>query len=555
MAALACAVVGACQVVTGLSSLELVDADVVGSSRTPNARADADAGEDGETVQPEADGGMRCRPPHGLVCDVVTQCGCAQDQHCQALGAQLEPSCVSPGALEPGSACSDSANCPRGQACDDGVCRAYCKVDADCKGGRCVAGHVSDASAASSSRVNVCWIKCQVGRQGACGPGATCRALQPDGGSKANYCAAPADPCPTAENGRCDDSRGTGACADGSDQRDCECQPKLPEASCDLIEQCGCAKGSACIPVFGMAGGYSAKCVPWSGTKQTGEACQRAEDCAAGQLCRTGRCARLCDSDDQCAGGKCASTELASSPEAQIETCYQTCARDDPSSCSDGTRCAHFDERFKVPGDFCVQPRAPCFEPDRVCDEPAGSGICAPDTEPIDCCKPSVAGGECNLVLQCGCEAKPGTSCVESPLASGGRTTACRAPGPTDVDNWCGEDSDCRAGAGCFGNICRKYCDTDKDCRAGGRCVLGARKNVTSTLKACLGPCDPTSDVPCGSNTKCRAGTIEDAAATGCTLVPLTTSCPKQNGRCDEPEGTGLCEQGNDAAECSSVPK
>jgi hypothetical protein len=162
-----------------------------------------------------------------------------------------------------------------------------------------------------------------------------------------------------------------------------------------------------------------------------------------------------------------------------------------------------------------------------------------------------VAGGECNVVLQCGCEAKPGTSCFENPLAAGGRTTACLAAGATEVDNWCGEDTDCRGGAGCFGNICRKYCESEKDCQAGGRCVVAARNSGTSTIKTCLGPCDPTSNVPCGPNTRCVAGMIGEVAATGCTLVPLTTTCPRQNGRCDEPEGTRLCAQGSDEADCS----
>jgi hypothetical protein len=543
--ALVCAGLGACQVVTGLSSLELVDADVQRSS--PVAKADAASDEDSGVEQPAADGGKPCLPPNGQECDLVTHCGCAAEQHCQALGAAWKPSCVAPGALEPGSVCDNSANCPRGQTCDDRVCRAYCKVDADCKGGKCVAAHASDPK---SSGVNVCWTMCQVGKEGACGPGARCRALQPERGSKANYCAAPADPCPTIEDGRCDDSRGTGDCADGSDRRDCDCQPKLPDASCDLIEQCGCAKGIACFPVAATQGAYSVTCLPWTGTKPAGEACQRVEDCAAGHLCRFGRCTRLCDSDAQCGEGKCLPVDLGSTGEASIFTCYQACDRGDPNSCRDGTQCAHFDQRFKASGDFCVQPITPCFEPDRVCDEASGSGLCAADTDPIDCCKPSVAGGECNLVLQCGCEAKPGTSCVESPLPRGGRTTACAPAGATEIDNWCGEDSDCSAGAGCVGNVCRKYCDTDKDCQAGGRCIYDMRNSVPTTIKACLGPCDPTSHVPCGPNTKCVAGTIEEAAATGCTLEQLTTTCPKQNGRCDEPEGTGLCTHGSDEMDC-----
>ena len=546
--ALLCSLLAACQVLTGLTSLELVDADVQSTSGI--GKSDAGSGEDaGVDRSPAADGGrMSCAPLHGQACDLITQCGCGPDQHCQALGVSQKPRCVDPGALEPGSVCVGSADCPRGQTCDDRVCRAYCKTDADCKGGSCVAAHVSDPK---STGVNVCWTKCQVAKADACGPGARCRSLQPERGSKGNYCAAPADPCPTTDNGRCDDSRGTGECVDGSDRRDCDCRPKLPDATCDLIEQCGCAKGSACFPVAGAQGSYSVTCLEWTGSKPTGERCEQASECAPGQLCQFGRCTRLCDSDEQCAQGRCLAVDLTSKHDANIRTCYQSCDRTDPNSCSGGTQCAHFDQRFKVMGDFCIQPSSPCFESDRVCDEPAGSGICAPDTDPVDCCKPSLVGGACNLLLQCGCEAKPGTSCVEVALASGVRTTACAAAGAFEVDHWCGEDSDCRAGTGCFGNICRKYCDADKDCQAGGRCINAPRRGVPGTLKTCFGPCDPVSNAPCGSNTKCVAGQIGDAAATGCTLVLLTDACPKQNGRCDEPEGTGLCEQGQDQEDCT----
>jgi hypothetical protein len=39
---------------------------------------------------------------------------------------------------------------------------------------------------------------------------------------------------------------------------------------------------------------------------------------------------------------------------------------------------------------------------------------------------------------------------------------------------------------------------------------------------------------------------------TTCVYVPLTTTCPTTNQRCDEPapNGTGLCAAGFDAAEC-----
>jgi hypothetical protein len=44
---------------------------------------------------------------------------------------------------------------------------------------------------------------------------------------------------------------------------------------------------------------------------------------------------------------------------------------------------------------------------------------------------------------------------------------------------------------------------------------------------------------------------FDGAPATGCTFVPLTADCPTGNARCDEPEGTGLCAEGSDPADCA----
>ena len=537
-----------CQVVTGLHDLEVHDA---GTGRIENpSRGERDTGV--TDAEPAAEAGVQdaglCPAPPGLTCDLVTQCGCKAGEHCQALGFPPRPSCVKPGPRAPGSTCSTAAECPRGQTCDHRTCRAYCRTDADCEDGRCV--EVESANTASTG-INVCWERCRAGEVEACGPNARCRSLQPPRGAEGEYCAAPADPCPYVENGVCDEAKGTGECAAGTDRRDCACEPSLPDATCDLIDQCGCAKGSACFPVSTEPGRYSATCAPWSGTKKQNEPCSEAAECAPGHLCRfNGLCTRLCESEVECPGGVCLPIDLGSSETGELKSCHWTCDRAKPA-CGPHAQCVEFDDRFKVRGAFCSVPLQKCFENDGVCDEPEGSGICADGTDPVDCCRPSLPGGECNLALQCGCESKPGTSCVETGVGTAMHATQCGVPGEKAANNWCYLDADCGRGLGCFGNVCRAYCATDTACGDGGRCVATVRNGMTTAVKACLGPCSPVTNAPCGANTTCTSGTIQEGQATGCTFVPLTADCPTGNGRCDEPEGTGLCAEGSDPADCS----
>ncbi len=529
-----------CQIVTGLTNLEVNDAGRTGT--VSSSQRGADAGVEGGVE----DAAAECPVPAGVRCDLVTQCGCKANEHCQALGTPPRPSCVRPGARARGAACTNSAQCPSGQTCDERTCRSYCRVDADCQGGSCVA--VRNGSTASTG-LNVCWDKCDPSERDACAEGTRCRSLEPDRGVRANFCAAPADPCPYTENGICDEDKGTGECVEGSDRRDCTCAPTLPDAPCELISQCGCAKGSACFPVTNGSG-YSATCVEWTGKRRQNETCSAVEECAPGHLCGLGGlCARICEADEQCGQGRCLPLDLRSSDENQLKVCYSTCERDS-GSCGGGARCAEFDGRFKAQGNFCVAPRADCYRGDGVCDEPKGSGLCGEGSDVVDCCEPTLPGGECNLVTQCGCEDKPGTSCIEADR-DGTPTTECAEAGQKAPNTWCTDDRDCVRGSGCHGSVCRPYCSEDADCEGGGRCIGTVRNGFTRTIKACVGPCDPASNAPCGPHTKCSLSMLaEGVSAVGCTFMPLSSECPTGNGVCDEPEGTGLCLEGSDEAEC-----
>lgn len=539
-----------CQAVTGLDGLQIVDAGERSSSSPVH-------GSDGQGSQAAGDTGSRpnasgndagCRPPPTAACDLLTQCGCKPGDHCQARAAAYAPACFVPGTLAPGSACSSPSDCPRGQTCDDRTCRAYCREDADCEAGICVSLQTKDARA---STVQVCWTQCSPDEPSACGPGARCRTLQTERGESGVYCAAPADPCPTIEDGTCDDARGTGQCADGTDKRDCDCEPTLPGALCDAVVQCGCRRDAACAITRDPAH-VSAACTAWTGRKRDDAACKDDAECAPGYVCQFGgTCSRLCHDDSQCSGRTCLPVVLSDKPSAGLKVCYTACDRANPS-CASGKRCAHFDPRFDVVGDYCVLPTAHCPAADGVCDEARGTGLCTDDTDVIDCCQSSLPGGECNLVSQCGCEKKPGTSCATGALGGVAHTVACAAPGPTMANAWCLDDSSCARGLGCSGHVCRPYCAEDADCGQGARCDFTMRNGVTTSVKVCLDPCNPETNIPCGENTRCSTGTVQDAPATGCTFLPLTAACPIGNGRCDEPEGTGICAEASDPADCSA---
>ena len=462
-------------------------------------------------------------------------------------GGPAEIDAAPPESFEPGGACKTAKDCPRGQACDERTCRRNCRDDAECPSGICAGVKTKNGR---SSTARVCWAACSREDTSACGPGVRCRTLSDPRGETGTYCAAPADPCPTIEDGTCDDSRGTGECADGTDAKDCNCTPLLADAHCDPVAQCGCPKEQACA-VARDAKPVSAACLPWTGTKRDEGACKADADCAAGYVCRTGgTCARLCNDDSACSRGACRPL-VWGAPSEGLNVCYLACDRMNPS-CPEGTQCAHFDGRFPFQGDYCVAPVAKCPAPDGVCDESRGSALCAKDTDVVDCCQSSLPGGECDLVKQCGCEKKPGLSCAEGVSGKVDRTSVCAPPGITTANNWCLDDASCASGLGCSGHVCRPYCVADADCGDGARCISTVRGGVTTSERVCLGPCTPESNEPCGPVTRCNTGVFEDRPATGCTLVPFTSECPTDNGRCDEPQGTGICAPGSDTADCAT---
>lgn len=492
-----------------------------------------------------------CVVPDGSDCNPVAQCGCAADEHCQALGDDVTPTCTKPGSRDAWSACEAASQCPRGQTCDRGSCRSYCAGDADCGAGSCVPAAGPDGR--PTPGLHVCWKTCEIGDK-SCANGTTCRAAKTPFGTTGHYCVAPFDPCPTVEDGVCDDPTGTKSCADGTDEKDCECKPKLSDAKCDPVAQCGCGVDSTCEAVVkGDASDQlvqlSARCSE-SGAGGSNEACERSADCQRGLFCHTSLkvCTKYCSATVGCEDGAC--QLIPNQDNVSIGACLTPCTRDGGKFCPDKSVCATFEagapNLVSEPGDYCVEPLTECRQ-DGVCDEPRGTGRCVAGSDTEDCCKPPTPDGACEPVWQCGCEEKPGTQCQH---IDGSAKTMCQVVGKQQPGSVCSNEvGQCPPGYHCLLRVCRKYCNDSSDCGGNGNlCVPKAdsKRQQLPGIGACYVACDYSNEGSCPSGTVCA----RTAPNVSFCWVPISP-CPALqigNGACDDtrPGGTRLCMLGTD---------
>lgn len=495
--------------------------------------------------------GGSCLIDDGADCNLVTQCGCASGEQCQALGEAARPSCVKSksGQVARDSACKVASQCPAGQTCDRGSCREYCASDADCTGGKCVPA--GDANGKNIDRVKVCWKACTASDEKACATGTACRSVKTPAGQTGTFCVAPLDPCPTTEDGTCDDQSGTKTCADGTDAKDCNCKPKLRGATCDPLAQCGCARGSTCeaqtldtnrsddntITLTAVCGR--------AGTNKLNEPCVASDDCQPGLFChqRFKLCTAYCNTDDGCDAG---CLPLRNPDDSKLGVCLNQCDRASKTPCPEGVSCIVFD---KSHGGVSPPNTSICFEPlemdcprQGVCDEPQGTGICAAGTDKADCCKPPTADGVCNPVKQCGCEDQPNTQCQHTGRSA--RTT-CEPKGTQAPWSRCtAQRGQCPPGYHCADDVCRPYCQTMEDCGPGTFCsVIPEMPGVGACFVAC--------DFEAQEN-NCPIGTVCQrvfGSSTFCGIID--EDCDAfwiGDGKCDDtrPGGTRICAMGTD---------
>ena len=565
--ALVCALAAsACQLVSGLSSLETnADAgrNTPGVSRedastpedaarpedaSPSASdAGSDAGGDSGVDAggaPDDDAGSdagppTCAAPSGSECDPVAQCGCEQGQHCQVRAENATAACFRAGSLGQDRQCSDHEQCGSGTGCDQGVCRRYCAKDEQCEAGSsCLA--LSDNPDDARSEIGVCYPRCNRGNGMNCASGLTCQTLRRADTTR-SFCIAPLNPCPTREDGICDEAEGTGSCATGSDAKDCECAPRLSGALCDQVEQCGCPSGRLC-QVNGT-NLQSTLCVA-PGPKANGEICGSDADCKSGS-CLGGVCKAYCNEEADCDNGVCLDVYTSAGvPARDVKACLTKCDFATGSPCLTGTVCAKFAEP-DLSGDFCIRQDPTCSlgQNDGVCDET--THVCPPGTDAADCvCAAPVTGGQCDPVKQCGCN---GNLACHATLFGNRPSTACTPAGAITRGHVCSVYTDCERGYGCFGGLCKEYCMTNNDCSS-GVCMLGISLDGIEfpTLGTCFPLCDFASGTPCETGSVCA-----NVGGTNTCIVPIM--CPadlRNNGQCDEPEGTRICIDGSDTPDC-----
>jgi hypothetical protein len=553
------AALGGCQAVTKLSSYRVSEAKDAGTtmgstSAREGVRADDDASqpEDSSTFLP-TDAGPPCWLAEGAECDPVRQCGCSEGLHCQVRGRELRPRCVYAGTLPPWAACNVDTQCPAGQTCDRGSCRSYCGEDGDCQGDTCLPA-AGDAGIPLQD-LKVCWKRCSLEKPDICAEGTTCRRTRTPWAGMDLFCVAPYDPCPTTEDGVCDEPEGKGSCAQGTDTRDCDCVKKLTNAACDPVAQCGCALGFSCLAHSiddnlsddGTVT-WTAECVP-AGTGLEHEACTSSTDCAQGLICVLSMCSKYCASDADCGSGGCRPIRNRDDP--RLGQCLPACNRTSGAPCAPRTVCAHFDAQSewlpKKVGDYCWvrDTAAGCFLDNGICEEPRGSGLCREGGDQQDCCPAPPEGGTCNPILQCGCEQLPGTHC-QLDLQTG--MTSCEPAGAQPPWSACtSTQGQCPAGYGCQFNVCRSYCAQSSDCGAGNVCfklpVSGSSTGLSHGV--CLLACDYTRPESCPEGLLCAQ--INPELAT-CWLP--VTDCTSQvgDGVCDDtrPGGTRICVAGTD---------
>jgi hypothetical protein len=516
---------GACQVVSRLSSIEVAEAaqDAGALPLAKDASVHQDAG---------------CVLTDGAQCDPIRQCGCGPERHCQFDFIDHVPHCVPIGSAAQGGGCREPAECPSGQTCDRATCRAFCAQDSDCVDGTCVPA----AGSGSQDPVKVCWARCD--ESTSCAQGAACRALKTPYAETGMFCAAALDPCPTVEDGQCDEASGTGMCADGTDAKDCACRPSLPGASCDPLMQCGCADGSTCE----LRAGPTAGCVV-AGTKRLHSACKSTSECKQGLVCDPTQhlCVQACGSNDDCMEGACLQPAGRKTP----GLCHPRCSRAHGKPCAEGTVCASLRDGnpfgLPAPADYCVTPLETDCPSDDVCDEPRGTALCKVGSDGKDCCKPPAPDGECNPVLDCGCANKPDTQCRHVPFSA---TTMCTPAGHDPPWAPCsGTGDNCPPGYACGDGACRPYCATSEDCgSAGNVCVLfnDRQGRYVHNVGVCFMACDYTQEGACPAPLVCA----RNSPAIALCVAPYKP-CPDfllGNGVCDDqrPGGSRRCELNTD---------
>lgn len=204
----------------------------------------------------------------------------------------------------------------------------------------------------------------------------SCDALRPcpDGQMCADgHCAYLLDPCPTMDDGTCDEpgADGSGACARGTDARDCCGLAALPNSRCHPVTQCGCRDHRRCTWSEDRA-----VCIT-QGYVAVGGPCTSDAACSGASTCANGVCASYCGFGEPCYND--AHCRLLNG--GPIAYCYPACDFETGQGCAAGAQCI-------APG-HCASAAALCpsVQGNNVCDGPSGpTHYCAADADDAEDC-------------------------------------------------------------------------------------------------------------------------------------------------------------------------
>lgn len=510
-----------CQVVSGLSSLEVKQEVADDGDDT------TDEGETTETKTSEPDAGEStsdCTIPAGSSCAPADNCGCSGGKVCGLTneGESLTVVCQDPGQKELGDTCK-LGECGEGLLCVEQLCVQVCRFDNDCEVDEAKCTEVKRPDGEPLKGVRYCRTNCDLvaptdPAEGltscmagqnclATTQGSTCSAISTEGaqgetcqsstecaagfachdGQCKQWCSLSSPQCGTgleceASGQSSPSATGLGLCGGG-------CDATIPEGDeCLTDPDCGCPAGQTCRVMEDA----SRACSPTGDT--TAQApCGNNGDCGPGLACMEGLCRPYCDPDEStCDDDSLCAEVLYEGQSVGIGACLGLCDPIHPETagngftpCGAGAECVAGDINYDYTLAHCMP--AP-EEPGPLvgaCDDanPCGAGAtcvigrCFPYCRETDDCNGATESPYCfdsgfdyrgaendELGLCCSPTEVPGSTCA------------------FDIDCGCDDGFSCRVGNTTTGaTTCtpvgeagyQQQCEEDTNCITGNSCVGG----------------------------------------------------------------------------------
>lgn len=143
-------------------------------------------------------------------------------------------------------------------------------------------------------------------------------------------------------------------------------------------------------------------------------------------------------------------------------------------------------------------------------------------------CRPPTPDGRCEIVSRCGCS--PSDNCTYV-----GTATSCVPPGATPLWSACTYSTECPAGSGCAGGVCRPVCADASDCGAPGATYRACYQVTNSStgapfpgFKVCTQQCNPMDPAnagadaafdACGPDANCIVSSLGISGTTNCVAA------------------------------------